>query len=168
MSSSSQAPLKKCEHLWKDEALIYPWKGPKDRRIPSPRSTLSIRLSAINSSRIWTAEPQNKEPQNIEVKNIVLFFQKILLFPPEADSTLSFGLPTLRAGPQFRYWKPVLVIWYWNLRFVCNLVLGVWDFFVFFLAGSTQSISQTRGTWSENLTCGIWKLVVFISGLWKI
>ena len=24
--------------------------------------------------------------------------------------------------------KPVLVIWYWNLRFVCNLVLGVWDF----------------------------------------
>ena len=31
------------------------------------------------------------------------------------------------------YWinrnsKPVSVIWYWNLRFVCNLVLGVWDF----------------------------------------
>ena len=24
--------------------------------------------------------------------------------------------------------KPVLVIWYWNLKFVCNLVLGVWDF----------------------------------------
>jgi len=24
--------------------------------------------------------------------------------------------------------KIVLVIWYWNLRFVCNLVLGVWDF----------------------------------------
>ena len=24
--------------------------------------------------------------------------------------------------------KPVLVIYYWNLRFVCNLVLGVWDF----------------------------------------
>ncbi len=24
--------------------------------------------------------------------------------------------------------KPVLVILYWNLRFVCNLVLGVWDF----------------------------------------
>jgi hypothetical protein len=24
--------------------------------------------------------------------------------------------------------KPVLVIEYWNLRFVCNLVLGVWDF----------------------------------------
>jgi phospholipid transport system substrate-binding protein len=23
--------------------------------------------------------------------------------------------------------KPVSVIWYWNLRFVCNLVLGVWD-----------------------------------------
>ena len=23
--------------------------------------------------------------------------------------------------------KPVLVIEYWNLRFVCNLVLGVWD-----------------------------------------
>jgi hypothetical protein len=25
--------------------------------------------------------------------------------------------------------KPVLVIEYWNLRFVCNLVLGIWDFF---------------------------------------
>ena len=24
--------------------------------------------------------------------------------------------------------KPVLVIEYWNLRFVCNLVLGVWNF----------------------------------------
>jgi hypothetical protein len=24
--------------------------------------------------------------------------------------------------------KPVSVIWYWNLRFVCDLVLGVWDF----------------------------------------
>ena len=24
--------------------------------------------------------------------------------------------------------KPVLVIGYWNLRFICNLVLGVWDF----------------------------------------
>ena len=24
--------------------------------------------------------------------------------------------------------KSVLVIEYWNLRFVCNLVLGVWDF----------------------------------------
>jgi hypothetical protein len=22
--------------------------------------------------------------------------------------------------------KPVLIIWYWNLRFVCNLVLGNW------------------------------------------
>jgi hypothetical protein len=40
----------------------------------------------------------------------------------------SLGLPTLRAGPQFQYSKPVLVIEYWNLRFVCNLVLGVWDF----------------------------------------
>ena len=38
------------------------------------------------------------------------------------------GLPTLRAGPQFQNPKPVLVIYYWNLRFVCNLVLGVWDF----------------------------------------
>ena len=40
----------------------------------------------------------------------------------------SLGLPTLRAGPQFQNSKPVLVIEYWNLRFVCNLVLGVWDF----------------------------------------
>jgi hypothetical protein len=40
----------------------------------------------------------------------------------------SLGLPTLRVGPQFQNSKPVLVIEYWNLRFVCNLVLGVWDF----------------------------------------
>lgn len=24
--------------------------------------------------------------------------------------------------------KPILVIEYWNLKFVCNLVLGAWDF----------------------------------------
>ncbi len=40
----------------------------------------------------------------------------------------SLGLPTLQAGPQFQNSKPVLVIWYWNLRFVCNLVLVFWDF----------------------------------------
>jgi hypothetical protein len=40
----------------------------------------------------------------------------------------SLGLPTLRAGPQFQNFKSVLVIEYWNLRFVCNLVLGAWDF----------------------------------------
>ena len=37
----------------------------------------------------------------------------------------SLGLPTLREGPQFQNSKPVLVIEYWNLRFVCNLVLGI-------------------------------------------
>ncbi len=37
----------------------------------------------------------------------------------------SLGLPTLRAGPQFQNSKLVLVIEYWNLRFVCNLVLGI-------------------------------------------
>jgi hypothetical protein len=39
----------------------------------------------------------------------------------------SLGLPTLRAGPQFQNSKPVfvLVIEDWNLRFVCNLVLGI-------------------------------------------
>jgi hypothetical protein len=38
----------------------------------------------------------------------------------------SLGLPTLRAGPQFQNFKPVLVIEYWNVRFNCNLVLGIW------------------------------------------
>ena len=36
----------------------------------------------------------------------------------------SLGLPTLRVGPKFQNSKLVLVIEYWNLRFVCNLVLG--------------------------------------------
>ncbi len=40
----------------------------------------------------------------------------------------SLGLPTLRAGPQFQNSIPVWVIDYWNLRFICNLVLGIWDF----------------------------------------
>ncbi len=40
----------------------------------------------------------------------------------------SLGLPTLRAGPQFQNSNAVLVIEYWNLRFNCNLVLGIWDF----------------------------------------
>ena len=50
----------------------------------------------------------------------------------------SLGLPTLRAGPQFQNSKRsyylrrenylyVLVIEYWNLRFVCDLVLEIWD-----------------------------------------
>jgi hypothetical protein len=43
----------------------------------------------------------------------------------------SLGLPTLRAGPQFQNSKPVLVIGYWNLEFICNLVLGAWDFINF-------------------------------------
>jgi phospholipid transport system substrate-binding protein len=29
---------------------------------------------------------------------------------------------------EIQHSKPVSVIWYWNLRFACNLVLGVWDF----------------------------------------
>jgi hypothetical protein len=37
----------------------------------------------------------------------------------------SLGLPTLRAGPKFQNSKPVLVIEYWNLKFVCNLVLEI-------------------------------------------
>jgi hypothetical protein len=40
----------------------------------------------------------------------------------------SLGLPTLRAGPQFQNPKHVWVIEYWNLIFICNLVLGIWDF----------------------------------------
>jgi hypothetical protein len=37
----------------------------------------------------------------------------------------SLGLPTLRAGPQFQNSKPVLVIEYWNLRFLCYFSFGV-------------------------------------------
>jgi hypothetical protein len=33
--------------------------------------------------------------------------------------------------------KPVLVTEYWNLKFVCNLVLGVWDF-----SGSNAALLQ--------------------------
>ena len=29
---------------------------------------------------------------------------------------------------EIQNFKSVLVIEYWNLRFVCNLVLGAWDF----------------------------------------
>jgi len=36
--------------------------------------------------------------------------------------------PSRRANHNDKNSKPVSVIWYWNLRFVCNLVLGVWDF----------------------------------------
>ena len=37
----------------------------------------------------------------------------------------SLGLPTLRAGPQFQNSKQALVFEYWNLGFICNLVLGI-------------------------------------------
>jgi len=37
----------------------------------------------------------------------------------------SLGLPTLQAGPQFQNSKPVWVIDYWNLRFICNFSFGV-------------------------------------------
>ncbi len=43
----------------------------------------------------------------------------------------SLGLPPLRAGPQFQNFNSVLVIEYWNLRFNCNLVLGIWDLGLF-------------------------------------
>jgi hypothetical protein len=36
--------------------------------------------------------------------------------------------PSRRANNNDQNSKPVLVIRYWNLRFICNLVLGVWDF----------------------------------------
>jgi hypothetical protein len=50
----------------------------------------------------------------------------------------SLGLPTLRVGPQFQNFKPHIIlirenpkyVWvfdYWNLRFICNLVLGIWN-----------------------------------------
>ncbi len=39
----------------------------------------------------------------------------------------SLGLPTLRAGPQFQNSNAVWVIGFWNLGFICNLVLGIWD-----------------------------------------
>ena len=45
----------------------------------------------------------------------------------------SLGLPTLRAGPQFQNSNPVWVIGYCNLRFICNLVLGIWDFGILIL-----------------------------------
>ena len=32
---------------------------------------------------------------------------------------------------EIRNFKSVLVIEYWNLRFNCNLVLGIWDFELF-------------------------------------
>ena len=32
---------------------------------------------------------------------------------------------------EIRNLKSVLVIGYWNLRFNCNLVLGIWDFELF-------------------------------------
>jgi hypothetical protein len=46
----------------------------------------------------------------------------------------SLGLPTLRVGPQFQNFKPHIILIrenpifdYWNLRFICNLVLGIWN-----------------------------------------
>jgi hypothetical protein len=38
--------------------------------------------------------------------------------------------------------KPVLVIEYWNLRFICNLVLGIWDFTDF---STPQQLAIFRG-----------------------
>ena len=39
--------------------------------------------------------------------------------------------------------KPVLVIEYWNLKFVCNLVLGVWDFLDFSAPNFGRNQPQT-------------------------
>jgi hypothetical protein len=36
--------------------------------------------------------------------------------------------------------KPVLVIEYWNLRFICNLVLGIWDFRFKCIFGIVESL----------------------------
>jgi len=66
-----------------------------------------------------------------QITNIKWFDKLTTLSQVEGQITMtkivraSLGLPTLRAGPQFQNSKPVLVIEYWNLRFVCNLVLGI-------------------------------------------
>jgi hypothetical protein len=60
----------------------------------------------------------------------------------------SLGLPTLRAGSQFQNPKPVLVIWYWSLGFVCNVVLGAWD-----LIGTITPILQYSKTARARILC---------------
>ena len=47
--------------------------------------------------------------------------------------------------------KPVSVIWYWNLRFVCNLVLGVWDFM--------DSSTPTSSFWGVTTSIGNLKML---------
>jgi len=39
--------------------------------------------------------------------------------------------------------KPVSVIWYWNFEFVCNLVLGIWDFVDYIIPREFQISTQS-------------------------
>jgi len=85
----------------------------------------------------------------------------------------SLGLSILQAGSQFQNSKYVWVIEYWNLRFICNLVLGIWGFVMriekceisgrgynlpqatYFLRLSSKGLSSTRTlVWSaEGNSC---------------
>ena len=97
---------------------------------------------------------------------------------------VSHGLPTLRRVPSLKIpnvhiilekedSKYVWVIEYWNLRFICNLVLGIWGFVMriekceisgrgynlpqatYFLRLSSKGLSSTRTlVWSaEGNSC---------------
>ena len=57
----------------------------------------------------------------------------------------SLGLPTLREGPQFQNSKYVWGIEYWNLRIICNLVLGIWDFGLRILKKQAEETKKTAG-----------------------
>jgi hypothetical protein len=75
-----------------------------------------IALLVETPSRFGAWRNRNSKSQITNIKQITM--TKIV--------RASLGLPTLRAGPQFQNSKPLfLVIEYWNLRFVCNLVLGI-------------------------------------------
>ena len=39
--------------------------------------------------------------------------------------------------------KYVWVIEYWNLRFICNLVLGIWDFGFYYILESQPKVAPT-------------------------
>ena len=61
----------------------------------------------------------------------------------EQNCPRSAWTPTLRVGSQFQNTKPVSVIWYWNFEFVCNLVLGIWDFVDYIIPREFQISTQS-------------------------
>ena len=83
---------------------------------------MAVTMLLIQHPKTWSLKSgQRSVASLVQVASCfgVLAYQKFQITNIKQITMAKFEIPKLFF---------VLVIEYWNLRFVCNLVLGVWDF----------------------------------------